>query len=312
MTTVEDVARHVAGIVNTSEDILLIGDWVSRRWQEIVTHAGGTLRSLRRIGELSMDPPIEAGTVAVTENDKVVIGTGTNFSQEEVGKYIRAKTNWYEIASVESATQLTLRTEYSEPTNGDAGYFIVQRRFELEPAARKLGTFVHMRLRRPLRTVSRDGLDRVIPSRFSVNSVPKWVAEMEPTETGVRRVEIYPFPRQRELISYIYWEEPKKLGFKDQFPGYIDVESLREGVLIDVYRNKMAKAADDGKVEQAALWRNEYRAQETKWEQTHRVRVLSQDVGADDLEFILEREPAHPGRESDRIIDDAFSQIWFT
>lgn len=169
-----------------------------------------------------------------------------------------------------------------------------------------------MRLRRPLQTVSRTGLDLVIPSRFAINSVPKWVAEMEPTAEGIRQVEIYPFSRQTETIHYIYWEEPKDLGFKDPFPGFVDVEALREGVLIDVYRNKMAKAMDDGRSDAAALWRNEYRAQETSWRNTHRVRVLSQDDGADDLEFILEREPGHPTRESDRIIDDAFDQVWFT
>jgi hypothetical protein len=211
---------------------------------------------------------------------------------------------------VESATSLTLETPYTDADATTAGYTIAAIRHKLAPDARKMGTFVLERLRKPLETVSEIGLNLGRPGRSHVNAVPQFVAEVEPDENNVKQVEIYPYSNRREIIHYMYWIAPPKLSFRDQIPGTIDIEALREGVLIDVYRNKMTKAMDAGNTEAAALWRNEYRAQETAWKNVHRTRALSQDQGSDDLEFILERHGAHPGPNTNTLIDDAYSFVW--
>lgn len=311
MPTVEDVARHVAGITNSNDDILLIGDWASYRWQEVVTHAGGTLRALRRLGELYIEPTYSTGTVAATQGERTLTGTDTVWTTQMVGRFLRIINTWQRIEQVLSETSLLLEKPYPNVDVSGAGYTIADRRHKLAPTARKLGVFVHDRLMTPLEIVSETGLELAFPGARNVNSVPQYVAEVEPDENNVRQVEIYPFSNRRELIHYIYWDAPQRLSFKDTFPGFVDTEALREGVLIDVYRNKMVKAMDAGNAEAAALWRNEYRAQETQWKNTHRTRVLSQDVGVDDLEFILERRPAHPGYKRETIINDAYSHIWY-
>jgi hypothetical protein len=310
MPTVEEVARHVAGIVGVDNDLLLVGEWVARRWQEIANST--TLRALRKTGELIASAPESTGTVAVTQGSKTVTGTGTAFTQNHVGHHFRAKDNWYEVEQVVSATVLLLKSEYTEDTGTGLSYNIVQRRFRLEPDARKLGPFVHMRLRRTLQSVSQIGLNLLIPSRFELNSVPQYVSEMEADIDGTRRVEIYPIGTQDELIHYLYWAKPPFLNFKDYIPGDIDIEALREGVLIDMYRNLSNKFAMEEKIEIAGYYRNEARAQETRWDNVHKKRLLQQDDGLDDLEFILMKNPAHPRRTEDRIIDNAFDQVWYT
>lgn len=308
-TTVEDIARHVAGLASLDIDVQLVGNWVSTRWAECA--ASSTLRILRRVGELVIPAPYDTGTVTITRGSKTVTGVGTTFAEEHVGRHFRARTSWYEIDQFTSATTLQLKSEFAEDDVSASGYTIVQRRHEVTPDARHLGTFVHMRRRRPLQVSSLEGLDRADSSRFSINSYPRYVAEIEASPSFGRRVEIYPFSSTSEIIHYIYWSDPPQLGFKSYIPGLANDEALREGVLADVYRHLMFKALDAGSVEKAAFLRNEFRAQETRWLSVHRTRVISQDEGLDDDEFILERRPAHPYDEN-YDIRTARDHVWAT
>lgn len=309
--TVEDVARSVAGIVAIDIDVLMIGQWVADRAQELANAA--TLRRLRKVGELVIPATESTGTVTVNRGEKSVSGSGTAFTQDMVERHFRASEAWYEIGQVISATELRLKSDFSEDSVSAGSYTIAARRHKLESNARKLGLFVHMRTRRPLDTIDLPMLDRFVPSRFTANSIPAWVAEVEPTEDNIRRVEIYPFSDKTEIIHYIYWAEMPKLGFKSVVPGWFDIEALREGVLIDVYRNQMAQAAAAGRVDVAGFWRNEARAQETRWLRDHRPRLLGQDPGADDLEFVLQSgRHGHPLGHHDGHITNAWDQIWFT
>lgn len=313
MATIEDVARHIAGIAATEEDVLLIGQWVNERWRELANT--NTLRHLRRTGELTTTAPENTGTVAVTKNSSTVAGTGTTWTDALNGQYFRQKTNWYEVSVVTSATTLELKSVFTEDTTTGAGYNIVQRRYRLEPNVRQLlPVFSHMRLRRTLEVSSREGLDLAIPSRFSINNAPQYVVEVYPDPDGTKVVEIYPFTKDSELLHYVYWMEAPDLAFKDQLPAFIDIEALREGVMVDYLRHKMFKLSEEGKPREAELMRNEFRAQETLWKRDHKHRLIGQDNALDDLEIILTRSRAHPftNGTGNRVIDDAFDHIFYT
>lgn len=310
MSTVEDVARHLAGLTATEEDILLIGTWVDARWKEVAA-TRVTLRQLYREGELYIPAPYSTGTVAVTNGSKTVTGTSTAWTSSLNDRHIRVKTAWYKIDHVVSATEIQLATPYAEDTATDSGYNVVLRWHRLMADVRKLGVFSHMRLRRSLHVVHKQGLDLAIPSRHSINSVPSWVAEIDPDVDGRKRVEIYPYSSQAEIIHYSAWIKPYTLGFKDSLPEFLDIEALREGVMIDVLRHKMHKALMANQTEVAAVYRNEYRAQETAWHRVHKDRVLGQEQGTDDQEFILSHDSGHPSVKEDRLIDDAWSEVWF-
>lgn len=312
MATVEEISRHVAGVTASEDDLLLVATWVNQRWKEIGNTT--TLKTLRRKGELVTQPVVEDGTVAVTRGSPIIVGTGTPWTSQLEGLSIRVVTNWYEIAQVTSATEIILASDYAENTQGSgAGYSIVNRRYRLDSEARQLGFFTHMRLRRMLSLSSEQGLDFVIPSRFSIANVPSFVAEVEPDENDVKQVEIYPYTRREELIHYIYWKEPPDLDYKDRLPSFIDIEAFREGVMVDVMRNAMFKAINNDELRKAEILRNDYRSQETRWMRDHKHRVIKQDSGAADHEFLLLNSRNHPtGVGSDTIvIDNAFDQVWY-
>jgi len=105
----------------------------------------------------------------------------------------------------------------------------------------------------------------------------------------VRQVEFYPYENIDSLIRYLRWPDPPDLQIEDELPLGMDEDILREGALIDLMRYMMAQYVAAGKVEAAALMRNEYRAQVTSWEDQVR-QTIREDKGNDDL-MVMTEEP---------------------
>ena len=312
MATVEDVCRHVAGVTATEGDLLLVSTWVNARWKELAGTT--TLKTLRATGDLVTVPVIIDGSVMITTGDTLVSGTGTSWDSTLIGRRFRtAASQWYTIVTVPQTNRLVLDRPYLEASGTTLGYFIIQPFYRLDPEARELGTFWHPRLRRPLSVSSEGGMGFALSSRFQISNVPAFVTEQEPDEDGVRRVEIYRYSRTAELIKYLYWKRPQNLGYKDELPAFIDVEAFREGVMVDVLRNAMWRATEEGDLRKAEIFRNDYRSQETRWMRDHKHRVIKKDSGAADEEFLLLNSRNHPtgvGADVD-VIDDAWSQVWY-
>lgn len=311
MATVEEVARHVAGVTASEDDLLLIATWINERWKELAGTT--TLKTLRVTGELHTQPVVDEGTVNVTRDVPEVIGVGTSWDNTLNGLIFKAKTNWQKISHVVSPTELILAEPYSEDTTTGSGYHIVQNAYRLAEDARELGQFWHQRLYRPLQTTNEQGMGFTLGNRFQVSNVPAFATEQTPDIDGVRRVEIYPYTRRSELINYVYWRKPPDLEFKQELPRFIDIEAFREGVMVDVLRNAMWKATQDQELRKAEIFRNDYRAQETRWMRDHKHRVIKKDSGAADEEFLLLNTRNHPsfgGADVD-VIDNAWAQVWY-
>jgi hypothetical protein len=101
------------------------------------------------------------------------------------------------------------------------------------------------------------------------------------------QIEVYPPPEETEILHYTYRALPTTLSIASTIPPQIDAHILKEGALIDLFRKKMSEALDKGAVEVAAVWRNEYRAQETKWK-TYIQDAKRTDRGVDDATFIIQ------------------------
>ncbi len=307
MDTVETLARHIAALVDMTENVRLIGDWVSRRYQEIA--GSSQLRALRKNGELVIPAPYSTGTVTTTRGSAVVTGVSTVWDSAMVGRYFRSGVTWYKIAQVQSATVIELEGQYAEIAVAAGAYKIVQRFHSLAVDARFTDvTFTHMRIRRTLSIVNQTILDSMAPDRHTVGAWPLYVSEAEShPETGLPRVEIYPYSDLVEEIHYLYWPRPKELAWDEPLPQWLDLEAFREGVLIDVYRYKAAKAADGLQIEVAAYWRNEYRAQMTTWKDAL-LRIYAAALSNDDQQFVMQR--GHQGALSDLDISTARDYVW--
>lgn len=292
MATVDEVVRDIVGAV-PGDYGLTAAKWVDNRYKELVNRA--RFKSLREVGELVIPAPEDTGTVAVTRGSTAVTGSGAQTWETDIGTstqeyfYFRAATTWYKIASIDSDTTLTLTSEYSEEDAAAATYKIVKRHLPLDSNARWIGTFYHDRRRRRLKgPVAQTVINDWAPERQLVSSDPIYVSQVGTDSSSVIIVEFYPYPQLSELVHYIFWNLPTALTISSTIPAQIDGYILKEGVLIDVYRWKMAEAADKLKnAEMAAFWRNEMRAQKTSWE--GRIQeVIKADQGADDVTLIVD------------------------
>jgi hypothetical protein len=90
------------------------------------------------------------------------------------------------------------------------------------------------------------------------------------------------------MLYYTYWDIPSELEITTTIPPQIDGYVLKEAAYIDFCRLMSSTREREGKLEAAAYWRNEGRAQETKWAKIIQDATRA-DRGSDDLSFILQR-----------------------
>lgn len=290
MRTAGEVARaaladlncEAAGVANALR-------WVGDRYEEI---AQRRLKQLRKVGELAVPAIVSAGTVTVARGSDAVIGnaaasTAWDATPGVLGWFLQAGVRWYEISSRDT-TDLRLTTPYAEDSGSAVGYRLVKRYHACDPRARFLGDFGLERRRWRLEKRSSAWLDALAPDRRFTSYGPVVVSEVgtNPTD-GARLVELYGYSTVSEVIRYIYWEAPGKFDDEDVLPIAILAQSLKEGVLVDVMRWKMAKAENDGKMDAAAFWRNEYRAQETRWRGDVIPQLIKADSGIEDMQLLF-------------------------
>ena len=241
MATVEALVRDIISSVPANDGIggIAVARWVDNRYKELVAKVN--YRHLRKLGELSLSAEVTTGTLVATRGSTTITGTSTTF-QTEIGSgaqtdwYIRPASAWYEVASVGGETAITLSSDYAEDTISTAkSYHACQRYYSLASDARWIGGFLMTRLQKPLEVISIEELDSLAPGRTIVGSHPAYVSQLGVDSSNNVRVEVYPPPKNTEILHYVYWSLPTELSVSSTIPDIIDDYTLKEGVLIDVY-----------------------------------------------------------------------------
>ena len=306
--TVDQVARAALNAINSDVGLPRAIRYTSHRYRDLTND--GRLRALRKLGELVVPAVVDTGTVDATRDSNVVTGDSDAqavWTSALIGRYFRTSNAWYKVANVVGG-ELRLESTFAEDDVDDGSYDVVPRFCPLPSNVRYLGTFVHTRLRRKLQTQTATEMDWNFPDRLlTSNAGPQVVIDFGRDDSGNRVVEIYPYSTDSEIIHYTYWERSPDLQVGDLLPYSVDEYALKEGVLIDLMRYEMSKAIRAGNMDAAGFWRNDYRAQETKWGKIKQ-EMLRADKGADDVTFILR----HAGLDmsTDGIIRTAREEIW--
>lgn len=288
MTTVDDVARATLSSVGSNAGLLLAIRWVSDRYRQFSNR--GKLRALRKIDQLVIPAAITDGTATFARGSDIVTGSaaaqtawitghstvnGDNTlnqpAQTVVGRYIRYRRVWYKVTNIEpdgfGGVQLRLHQPVTEDDSASISYKLVQRHTRLPADARFLGGFVQQRLWRPLAQLSIYELDLTAPERlFVAGTGPESWTVIGDDEDGSRLLEFYPYPLRSESILFTYYQRSPALVPGMPLPDDLDIEALKVGVLIDVYRFEMSQALRANQVEIAAVWRNECARHEKLWE----------------------------------------------
>lgn len=320
-TTVEDIARDALGSAGSTAGVLLAARWVSNRYRELA--ALGRPRHLRHIVELTIPGVVTTGLAAVARGSRNVYGSTAALAVwsglDLTKRHFRGRTAWYQIAGTED-DNLLLSEPYSEENSGTspfefgsggfggvtpdfvpfgggdltgAGYAIVSRFISLPIDLRFVTAVAHPRRRRPIDIIALQELNECEPERMLSYGGPEVCAEIGDID-GRRVFEFYPYSHDDELIVMVGYRTPLELRLRDVVPTGIDPHILREGVMIDVLRWESNRAAREGKVDAAAFFRNDYRAQETRWNDYKREAHRS-DRATDDLGFVLQMNRSRYG-----------------
>jgi len=66
----------------------------------------------------------DTGTVTLTNESAAVVGDGTTFTENMIGRYLKYNDEWYEIKSYTDATHITLEYEFDGTTGSGLSYLI--------------------------------------------------------------------------------------------------------------------------------------------------------------------------------------------
>jgi len=305
-TTVDTLVRDLIASTNTSAGSPLIVRWANNRYQELVNRV--KFRHLRQIGELSLPALVDTGTVSATRGSTTVTPDATAqaawLTSPGVAShehwYLRTNTTWYSVASVDAlAATLTLDSAFAEDDVSGVAYALAKRTHSLDSNARWTGLFLFDRLRFELTELSLDELNLIAPSRIITGSYPTYVAQQGVDASGYLKYEIYPPPKESELMHYIYWSLPTALAFGSSLPQVIDSYVLKEGILVDIFRYEKLAQVKLGNVDQAAVFANEEAKQRTIWDRKIRDAIRT-SRGADDITLILQMSRGQSRRRTDQ------------
>lgn len=112
---------------------------------DIISRYGAKWKSSYREGWLPLSAPYNTGTALFTQNSVTVTGTNTVWTTSMKGQKIQGGDSaYYEIASVQSATSLTITQPYQgSTTQSTQTYQIWQDKYRLYPDVWAVGGFVN-------------------------------------------------------------------------------------------------------------------------------------------------------------------------
>jgi len=294
MPTVEAVANSVLAALDADFNIDLVVQWINERYAQLASRY--RLRHLRRDGEIVVPALISAQvypktgdrTVGTIDPNNVPLGlvnvdtiAALKAASPLDGWFLRVTTIWYEVERLvddgSAPPTILLRSPFTEADAFDGGFYqpmgatLVKRYYDLPLGTRWIGDFVYGRRHLRLTVRPMTELDSLVPSRVPTESGPYVLADagLNPT-TGRKRLELYPYATRDELLSFKYWASPEPLQIGQPIPDVFDYQILKEGALVDAMRRMYSQSASSGRIDMAGFWRNEMRAQETKWDKCMR------------------------------------------
>jgi hypothetical protein len=252
MSTFDVIARRVMVESGLSEygvvPEYIFNSWLMARYREIIDAIpfGQINRKIDTIviTTASISAP---GTVALTQGSSAVVGSGTNFVAEMVGKYLRPGLvrGWMRITAVTDTLNLTLDAGFADTTRNESSYFIAQRYYTLDTNIRWITGVRNVSRIFPMSYVAQGILDNLYPDRVASPAVPQWVAPAGLNQTTGRRIiEIYPFADtlyRIEVAGYGNVDEPTLASSPIED---ISDQILMEGTLGDAIKFKALKEAE--------------------------------------------------------------------
>lgn len=201
-------------------------------------------------GQVAVPDVYTTGTVTITSGSAIVTGVGTAWDQAFVGRQFRVgfTTGWMKIASVESATSMTLDLAWGNPTQAAVGYQIVQCWVTLGANIKMVLEMVNQRQGYRLRVNQPQAVGNVYDTWRTQTGWTTMLLSKEPTSDGKPQYELYPSPTSAQVFPFLAYIQPPDLDDNlNTFP----ITSMRSDVIVLkavadalVFRGKNSKFYD--------------------------------------------------------------------
>jgi len=218
-TTQDSLKGMVGQVLQANPDLsaLQVIKWINNHYREIIRKREWYGTMVR--GQVTVPQVYTTGRISVTNGSSTVVGTGTGFIQDMVGRQFRTgfTTGFSNIESVEDATHLTLDLPWGFQNANLVGFQIMKTWFSF-PNARRMKEIVNQRQGyRLLMNVN----------QASVNTYDTWrqttgwtwmLANKEATAQGWAQWELYPSATLQQAFPFLAYIQPPDLVRDTDFP----------------------------------------------------------------------------------------------
>lgn len=132
------VTEALANLRLGAESQTLCEGWANRVIQDIHGRHDWFWSRSRQIIQPTAD--VTTGTVSITSGGVTIAGSGTAFSADDVGRFIRFQNSydWYKITGVAASDSATIEAPYTGSADLSAGTYLMRKIFYSVPNARKI------------------------------------------------------------------------------------------------------------------------------------------------------------------------------
>lgn len=152
-------------------------------------------------GVVTTAPTKTAGTLSVTQDSILIVGSGTSPETADIGAFFLLDDQPYKIVSVDVTNQIyVVDAPYAGSTNTAITYTLYQNRYTLDPDVSLIVSMAGATWQ--LEEKSQTYLDWVDPDR-TVFGEPYVFAYTGATSGGIEQIELWPVPDARYNLRYV-------------------------------------------------------------------------------------------------------------
>lgn len=211
---------------NDATVLARIGRWLNDTFDDILSRQTDWKWS-RGVKQLSVVAPYNTGTVSVTKGSKTVTGSGTSWPAGWLHRIFWTTGSGanYRVASVDSATQLTLENEWAEDSAVDQTYYLVQEAYPLDNEAFEGGIMeiINPYASDPLEEVDLQYLIRTNPKLRTFgdpSAYALWGQESESATSDATAPLVYfdSYFSTTRVLTYFFHKQYGRLSGTQRFP----------------------------------------------------------------------------------------------
>lgn len=203
---------------NPNVPTTMIREWINEAYRSIIGRRMWYGLMVR--GQVVVPNVYSTGTVTVTQGSTDIVGVGTAWTNAMALQQLRVgfNTGFYNIKTVNSATDLTLDLPWGGPTQTSVGYSISQVWVTLGPNVKSILEMVNQRQGYRLYTQ----IPQTVLNKYDTwRTTTGWTflcCPKEATVDGQPQFELYPAPTFQQAFPFLSYIQPPDMVNDGDFP----------------------------------------------------------------------------------------------